>query len=261
MNKGLGLVTGIGIGAGLMYVLDPDRGNRRRAIMRDKLVSAFHKTGDALQVTSRDVSNRSRGLFAEVRSLFSSEDTPDGVLAERVRSKMGRVVSHPSAVDVTAIKGRVTLRGPILSSEVTPLMRCVSSVKGVEGINNQLEVHEHAGNIPSLQGGVERPGERFELMQDNWSPTARLLAGATGCALMAYCGTKRDPISLSLGTLGFAMFMRGMTNRELKRMVSIGRGSHDGVSQESTDAESPDQAMSATNAGEKQKAARQGNRS
>jgi len=36
MNRGLTLIGGIGLGAGLMYVLDPDRGRRRRARMRDK---------------------------------------------------------------------------------------------------------------------------------------------------------------------------------------------------------------------------------
>ena len=49
------VLVGAGAGAGLMYLLDPDLGNRRRALMRDQLVRAGHVTGDAVDVTSRDV--------------------------------------------------------------------------------------------------------------------------------------------------------------------------------------------------------------
>jgi hypothetical protein len=93
-------------------------------------------------------------------------------------------------------------------------------------------------------------------MQDNWSPTARLLVGATGCGLMAYCGTKRDPLSLSLGTVGFAMLMRSLTNREMKQIISMGRGDRDSGSQ-ATD--SPDAMGQSANVAEKRKTAQQGN--
>ena len=58
------VLVGAGAGAGLMYLLDPDLGNRRRALMRDQLVRAGHVTGDAVDVTSRDVRNRARGAVA-----------------------------------------------------------------------------------------------------------------------------------------------------------------------------------------------------
>jgi hypothetical protein len=48
MRGELTLLGGIGLGAALMYTLDPDRGNRRRALVRDKLVSAAHKTSGGL---------------------------------------------------------------------------------------------------------------------------------------------------------------------------------------------------------------------
>lgn len=43
MNRSM-ILVGIGIGAGLMYALDP-QGNRRRALARDKVTKAVHKTG------------------------------------------------------------------------------------------------------------------------------------------------------------------------------------------------------------------------
>ena len=178
MREELTLLGGIGLGAALMYMLDPERGNRRRALVRDKLVSAAHKTSDGLGATARDLHNRAFGLAAESRSMFNRAETTDEVLVERVRSKMGRIVSHPSSIEVAASDGRVTLRGPILAREVDDLLSCISNVSGVAEVDNQLEVHEQPGDIPGLQGaGRQRPGDRFELMQENWSPTARVLAG------------------------------------------------------------------------------------
>lgn len=56
------------MGAAVMYVLDPDKGRRRRALVRDKAVRAAHKTGDVIGSRSRDLGNRARGIAAEARS-------------------------------------------------------------------------------------------------------------------------------------------------------------------------------------------------
>ena len=224
LDTTLTLLGGVGLGVGLMYLLDPDRGNRRRAMIRDAATRTVHQTGNAIGVTSRDLRHRTRGLVAEVASLFRSDEASDEVLEERVRSKLGRVVSHPHSIEVKAEDGRVTLSGPVLASEVDDLLSCASSVRGVEEVENRLEVHQQAGDVPGLQGGRERSGNRFELMQSNWSPTARLLTAAAGGALMGYCLKRRDALSESLGTLGFFLFLRGATNVEMKRLIGVGGG-------------------------------------
>ena len=61
-----------------MYVFDPERGRRRRALARDKAVHAAHKAGDALGAKSRDLSNRARGLVAETRSALREPAGPPG---------------------------------------------------------------------------------------------------------------------------------------------------------------------------------------
>lgn len=225
MNRELTLMAGgIGIGAALMYMFDPDRGKRRRALVRDKLASAANKTPDAIGATARDLSNRAEGLASQVASLFSSNEVTDEVLVQRVRSKMGRVISHPHAIQVKADHGRVTLSGPILAHEVSDLLLTVSTVSGVTEIDNQLETHEQAGNVSSLQGEGTRPGYRFQLMQENWSPTARVLAGLAGGALAAYALSQRDAVSLALGAVGVGLLTRGVTNMEMKRLVGVGAG-------------------------------------
>ena len=69
-NDILMLFTGIGIGALLMYILDPDQGRRRRALLRDKVVSASNKAGDVIDKRSRDLANRAQGVIAEASSML-----------------------------------------------------------------------------------------------------------------------------------------------------------------------------------------------
>ncbi len=64
MNESLSFVAGVGLGAGLMYILDPEQGRHRRALARDKAVRLAHEAEDALGVVSKDVRNRAQGLAA-----------------------------------------------------------------------------------------------------------------------------------------------------------------------------------------------------
>ena len=226
MNKALTFGAGLGLGTGLMFLLDPDRGRRRRALLRDKGIWAARKTGECWDATTRDLSNRTQGIVSELQSRFSSGPVDDAVLVDRVRSKLGRAVSHPSAVQVTAQNGTVTLAGPILMEEVPELLACVNSVHGVNDVVNDLEAHETAGNHPALQGGRERQGSRFEFFQENWSPAARLVAGAAGATLAAYGGVRRDALGAGLGAAGLLLLTRGITNTGFKQLA--GFGSDDG---------------------------------
>ncbi|HZS08757.1 MAG TPA: hypothetical protein VFD58_28235 [Blastocatellia bacterium] len=78
LNRVWPVLGGVGLGAALMYVLDPDRGSARRAYARDKFTSAVNKTGTAISSKSRDLSNRARGVMAEAGSLFRSEQAGEG---------------------------------------------------------------------------------------------------------------------------------------------------------------------------------------
>jgi gas vesicle protein len=161
MNRTVGLVSAAGIGAGLMYLFDPDRGKRRRALIRDKAKHMKHVAIQTVTKTERDLRNRLRGVAAEMGSLVDSEEVSDDVLAARIRSKLGRVVSHPRAVKVKVVEGRAILTGPILSDEAVPLIEVATGIPGVKSIENRLELHENAGDIHALQGGKRRVAEKF----------------------------------------------------------------------------------------------------
>jgi uncharacterized membrane protein len=223
MNPNLAALGGVGVGAGLMYLFDPVRGRRRRALVRDQLVHARHLFSRALGITSRDLSHRAYGVLAEGNHLFQHEEVSNEVLEARVRAKIGRSVSHPHAISVAVNGGRVRLSGPVLADEVNRMLSGVSSVRGVKGVEDLLTIHTQAEGMPSLQGGRPRTGDRFALLQSNWSPTARLLTGLAGSALMANCLSRRDPLSAALGTVGFGLLMRGVTNRDMKSLIGVGR--------------------------------------
>jgi uncharacterized membrane protein len=212
-----------------MYMFDPDKGRRRRNVMRDAVNHMVNTAEDAIGKTSRDMSNRAQGLRAELNSIFRHEEADDEVVAERVRSKLGRAVSHPHAIHVAVDEGRVTLSGQILSAEVGQLLKSVWSVHGVMDVENKLEAHEEAGNIPSLQGGIPHSGKTFELMQTNWAPAMRFLMGVGGGALTLYGARRKDIFSAAAG---LGLITRSLTNMEMKDLIGLG-GSH-GITQQKT---------------------------
>src|SRR5262249_20413574 len=132
------MLTGLGLGVGLMYFLDPERGRRRRALIRDKVAHATHVGNDAVGAFGRDISHRLAGVGARARGALHTGSVDDSVLVERVRSRMGRVVSHPHAIEVDAADGCVRLRGSIVQSELPRLMQTIARVRGVRSIDNNL---------------------------------------------------------------------------------------------------------------------------
>lgn len=212
------------LGAGLMYVLDPSRGRRRRAITRDKSLRFMHELSGAADVATRDLWNRTRGTAAELRRLFRGDDAPDEVIHDRIRARMGRVVSHPSAIRVNVVDGLAILSGPILRHEQERLIDAVRRVRGVCDVVDQLEPHKRAGDVPDLQGRRRPPGEQLNVAQENWSPTTRLFAGAGGAGLAAY-GLKEGGLLGTLATaVGATLTIRAATNLPAKRLTGIGAG-------------------------------------
>lgn len=183
MNPNLMLLTGAAVGAGAMFLLDPRAGARRRALIRDQMVHATHKTGDALDAMAHDVTNRARGVAAETAGALRRERVDARKLQERVRAQLGRVVSHPRAIDVhTTDEGHVELVGPVLAHEADELIVAVRAVRGVTAVDDRLERHETAEGVPSLQGGSARPGQPFGWISGSWSPTAKALLVSTAVA-------------------------------------------------------------------------------
>lgn len=214
-----GLAGGaIGMLAGLFA--DPANGRRRRALVGQKARHALHELSDAAEVTGRDARNRVRGLVERVRS-YREEEAIDEVIAARLRSQLGRLCSHPHAIEVRVHDGRVTLTGPVLASEADALVAGLRAVKGVRDVESRLERYEDASGVPSLQGEGNRIQPRFFWQRTRWSPVTRTLAGAGGlglCVWGASCGGVRGAL---YGLGGAALFMRAIANEPLASVLGF----------------------------------------
>ena len=179
------LLAGAGLGALLMFIADPDRGARRRALVRDKAVRGVRLGGRAIAAAAADMTNRTRGIAADARGAWQHDAPDEARLIERVRASLGRACSHPRAIVVTAIDGEVTLRGDVLVSEADVVLAAADAVRGVEDVIDELERYAGAEGVPSLQG-EGRVGERsFTLLQRRWAPATRALVGIAAVATAA----------------------------------------------------------------------------
>jgi hypothetical protein len=70
------LAAGVGVGALVMYLLDPEQGRRRRALARDQVTSFVNKTERKIEAKARHYTNRARGVVAETKSAVGEPDQP-----------------------------------------------------------------------------------------------------------------------------------------------------------------------------------------
>jgi hypothetical protein len=210
------LFRGAAIGAAVMYLLDPDRGRRRRAVARDKARRAASHAVAFVDAARRDARQRLRAVRVGATRWTRSrrnEMPPDVVLVERVRARLGRMVAHPHAVRVSAAQGIVQLSGPILAFEHPPLMAAVRRVRGVRDVNDEaLALHRTADHVSALQGGGRRKPSGAPV-HAHWNPSARLaVVGAAGL-LALHARRRRGPLRIALLGAGAALVVRAATNR------------------------------------------------
>jgi hypothetical protein len=202
MNPLITMLTGAGLGAGVMYILDPDLGARRRALVKDQFAGLPNTLQRAASVTARDLRNRSVGFASEARARLFDNKASKEVLVDRVRSRLGFFVRHPSAIEVRAQDGRIILSGPVLSDEAEQLIDGVRSVRGVRDVENRLEVHAEPGSVPGLQGDKPKPtGQRLDVLQQHWSPATRFLIGAASVLLLYSVGRRVNPATVIPGSM------------------------------------------------------------
>ena len=199
---GRNLLITLGAGAGLMYFLDPTAGRKRRKMFADQCARMQRDVSCFLDKGLCDLTNRVDGAMAETRSLLSTDQRcDDRVLHDRVRSKLGRYVSHPRAIHIEACEGVVRLRGHVLSSEVTPLVSALRMLRGVKHLDNQLEVHTEP-DIAALQGGSQRNAAPSLFSPGTFAPGTQLALGAASSVLMLMGAAARRPLAFALGAGG-----------------------------------------------------------
>lgn len=170
MRDVFGKLAALAAGAAAMYYLDPETGRSRRALLRDKLVGASHDAARLARREARHAADQVRGMVAtgHLDRVSRSEPHSDAQLRERVRSRLGRLVSHPRAVEVEVNNGVVRLSGDVLSKESDGLLSQVREMAAVRQVVNAMTTHEHPDEITKLHG-QRQPGAAEEEMESGRS--------------------------------------------------------------------------------------------
>ncbi len=213
------LIGAAALGGAAMYYFDPNTGRRRRALVRDKAIKASSNVREFVDDGTRDLKNRGAALTGRMKSVIKRRNATDDVLAERVRSKMGRHVGHPGAIEVSANDGQVSLTGSILAHEHDGLIEAISTVPGVKDIIDQMGVYQTAEGISELQG--EPRGGRGSAPQ-SWAPGTRLIGSAAGTTLTLYALARSNRLAgfVALAT-GIGLIARSVSNSSLLRLVGL----------------------------------------
>jgi hypothetical protein len=221
VKRASSLVRGVIIGASVMYLFDPVEGRNRRSLVRDRAQRVRDDFARALTNAYRDLHSLALGTVAEARRLLTGADVPDTVLIERVRSRIGHVVSRAHSIEVASTEGRVTLSGQVPGHELQALISAVKRIPGVKALDNLLEVHELSGLQDGDFAGPQPSGDRAATA--GWSPASTLVAGALGTGLV-YVALKRR----SLFWLGLVAAAAGVAAQSMRNGQKCG-GSETGV--------------------------------
>lgn len=193
---------GVGLGAALMYLLDPAQGRRRRRRARTGLRSVL---GEDARHAAAPVADALAGMHAS----DSSDVVPAEVLVARVRAAIGHTVSHPTSVAVGVDDRFIRLSGPIFTREASDLLRAVRRVAGSRVVEDRLHRYRWA-TVPPLRAR----GRAI------WPRSWRLLSAGAGVALGAGGLVRRGATGAVLATTGGALILRAATNRPLTRYLA-----------------------------------------
>ncbi len=215
-NPALLALGSLTLGAAAMYLWDPQRGVRRRALVRDKAIHFRRQTLRSLGKVGEYMQGWLRGRVAEARSLWREEYVSDPQLHDRVRSSLGRAVSHSSSIQVEVHEGQVTLRGPVLAEEFDDLLEAVRHVRGVRDVAHRMDIYERAGDVPGLQGRGVRAGLRRRS-----SLGGRMMAIGGGGALVLLGLRRRGILGFLTAAAGVGVLTRAGVNRPVRRFAGI----------------------------------------
>ena len=137
MNKPMTALGAAAAGALAMYYLDPDLGERRRALLADLV-------RNGLPPERRAANRIGRRPFPRIAK---SDPGSDADLRGRVQARLGRVVSHPGAIRIDVDQGVVRLSGRVLAKERDGLLAQVREVPGVRELVNAMTAHDRPGEI------------------------------------------------------------------------------------------------------------------
>ncbi len=137
MGRKLTIVSAGVVGAGLAYLLDPDRGRSRRARLADQTRARGRDFAESFGKKARYERQRMEGVLHE---LMSEQQPPkdDTTLLQKVRSEaIGPSGVPTDTLDVDVADGVVILRGTV-RQDPEDLIKRITQVTGVRSVKSEL---------------------------------------------------------------------------------------------------------------------------
>lgn len=134
---------GAAVGAAIMWLLDPNSGRRRRALVRDRTLAFFRRGARRGVRAGRAVGAEAYGLSQKATHVREEpKDFDDQTLKNKVETELFRDADAPKGqVDVNAQNGVVQLRGEVESPElIDELIERARKVQGVRDVENLLHL-------------------------------------------------------------------------------------------------------------------------
>ncbi len=133
----------VAAGAAAAWLLDPQSGRRRRALLRDRVVALFRRGAQKGERAARGVASEAYGLKQKATHLHEQpKDFDDQTLKAKVETELFRSADAPKGnVAVNAQHGIVQLRGEVDSPElIDELVARTRAVQGVREVENLLHL-------------------------------------------------------------------------------------------------------------------------
>lgn len=223
MRKRASIITVTGVGAGLMYFLDSQRGKDRRSEVKEKVINTLNKSSAAADKVSTDLAKQLLQMRTKLRSTLRRAPINDDVLKNRLQAKLKRFLNDSGMVDVTTEGGHVQLRGAVRAQDVNRILRRIFFTRGIASVENQLEVTgERHAKVPGREAAQFL---KKQLLEKNWSAKTRLVMGAVGGVAGVYGLQRQGLMNKALGAAGLVMLARAATNKEIKHMLPALSGS------------------------------------
>jgi osmotically-inducible protein OsmY len=134
------LALGAALGSLAGFFLDPDRGRRRRALIRDRARALARRASSRAERAGGAVGARVYGMSQQALHLREQpKDYDDVTLTRKVETELFRPANVPKGqIDVNVQKGVVQLRGevprPDLIDELVDKARRIQGVREVENL-------------------------------------------------------------------------------------------------------------------------------
>lgn len=140
MAQWRGFLAGLGVGAVVMYLWDPERGLGRREHVARQWRAASHGLRRVAKQGNDGLWVGLQGLQAGWRALHEfPAGTHDQGLAARVRRGLNRLLRDASLIDVKVQAGQVTLTGSVHAEDAARAVQFTQGVSGVLTVQNHLE--------------------------------------------------------------------------------------------------------------------------